>query len=70
MSLTLPLSQVENELINTISKLKKYRVQVVSYVDVDAPTPESAERLVSCSRFDIKQNLLWLELGSKTEELK
>ena len=64
------ISQVENELINTISKLKKYRVQVVSYVDVDAPTPESAERLVSCSRFDIKQNLLWLELGSKTEELK
>lgn len=64
------ISLVENELLNTISKLKKYRVQVVGYVDVDAPTPESAERLVSCSRFQAKEKLLWVELGNKTKELK
>ncbi|MBR5174342.1 MAG: hypothetical protein IKW89_00250 [Bacteroidales bacterium] len=60
------ISQVENELINTISKLKTYRVQIVRYVDVDAPTPERAEQLVSCSRF-YKQEIL---LRFETEELQ
>ena len=60
------ISQVENELINTISKLKTYRVQIVRYVDVDAPTPERAEQLVSCSRFNKQEILLRFE----TEELQ
>ena len=60
------ISQVENELINTISKLKKYRVQIIRYVDVDAPSPERAEQLVSCSRFDKQEFLLRFE----TEELQ
>ena len=64
------ISQVENELENTISRLKKYRVQIISYVDVIAPTPERAEQLVSCSRFNKKENMLWFELGNKIEELK
>ena len=60
------ISQVENELKNTISNLKKYRVQIISYVDVAAPTPERAEQLVSCSRFNKQEILLRFE----TEELK
>ena len=60
------ISEVEHELINTISKLKTYRVQIVRYVDVDAPTPERAEQLVSCSRFNKQEILLRFE----TEELQ
>lgn len=61
---------MEIELSSTISQLKKYRVQVISYVDVEAPNPERAANLVSCSRFDTKNHLLWIDLGHKIEEIK
>ena len=64
------ISLVEKEIINTFSKLKKYRVQIISYVDVLASSPIRAEELASCCRFNAKEKMLWIELGNKTQELK
>lgn len=63
------ISRVEKELHDTISHLKKYRVQVISYVDVKASSPEKAADLVSSPRYKTKEHLLWFDVGNKTKEI-
>lgn len=63
------LHLVEEELKRSIDLIKEFRVQVISYVDVKATSPENAQNLVSSYRFNSKEHLLWIELGNKVEEL-